>query len=131
MIVDTSAVCAIVLDEPGAERLLTAVVKAEKKLMSAASYLEASIVIDSRRDPVASNQLDTILNGLGISIEAVSAEQAAIARAAYRNFGKNSGHPARLNFGDCFVYALTKDKSDELLFVGDDFGKTDLIAADY
>ena len=92
--------------------------------MSAASYLESGVVLDSRRDPVLSRSLDDFLE-----IEPVTAEQARIAREAYRDFGKGSGHPAQLNFGDCFAYALAKSTDEPLLFVGLDFSHTDVTAA--
>jgi ribonuclease VapC len=97
--------------------------------MSAASYLETSIVLDSRRDPIMSTGLDELIEDVGIVIEQVTAEQAKIARQAYRDFGKGSGHPANLNFGDCFTYALAREKREPLLYKGDDFGHTDLRSA--
>jgi ribonuclease VapC len=97
--------------------------------MSAASYLETSIVLDSRRDPIMSTGLDELIEDVEIVIEPVTAEQAKIARQAYRDFGKGSGHPANLNFGDCFTYALARDKREPLLYKGDDFGHTDLRSA--
>ena len=97
--------------------------------MSAASYLESGVVLDSRRDPVLSRSLDDFLDIAEVEIEPVTAEQARIAREAYRDFGKGSGHPAQLNFGDCFAYALAKSTDEPLLFVGLDFSHTDVTAA--
>ena len=97
--------------------------------MSAVSFLEAAVVIDARRDAVASRQLDAFIDALGITLAPVTARQARLARQAYRDFGKGSGHPARLNFGDCFAYALAIDTDEPLLFKGDDFGHTDVRVA--
>ena len=97
--------------------------------MSAAGYFEACIVIDGRRNPALSRRLDDLLERAGIAIEPVTAEQARIARQAYRDFGKGSGHKAALNFGDCFAYALSVDKRQPLLFKGDDFRHAGVQAA--
>jgi ribonuclease VapC len=83
-------------------------------------------VIDASRDPIASRHVDELVTRARLIIEPVTAEQAAIARAAYRDFGKGSGHPAQLNFGDCFAYALAKSADEPLLFKGEDFSRTDV-----
>lgn len=129
MIVDSSAVVAVIREEPDAATLTEAMIRAERLRMSAATYLETSIVIEARRDPVAVRVVDTILSRFGVEIEAFTAEHAQIARAAYRDFGKGSGHPARLNFGDCISYALAKASGEPLLYKGDDFGHTDIRSA--
>jgi len=98
--------------------------------MSAATWLEAAVVIDGRRDPVASASVEQLVAALEIKISPFTAEQAKLAREAYRVFGKGSGHPARLNFGDCFSYALASELQRPLLFKGTDFRLTDLPAAD-
>ena len=98
--------------------------------MSAVSYVETAVVIDSRRDPVSSRALDDLLRQTQTIIEAVTPEQAILAREAYRDFGKGR-HRAALNLGDCFAYALAKDKGEPLLFKGDDFRKTDVEVAEY
>jgi len=126
MILDTSALIAILQAEPEADRLLDAILQAEQVQMSAATFVEAAIVIDGRRDPVLSRMFDTLLNDLGVEIRPVSVDQARLARQAYRDFGKGSGHPARLNFGDCFSYAAAVAVDDVLLFKGDDFRHTDV-----
>lgn len=126
MILDTSALIAILQAEPEADRLLDAILQAEQVQMSAATFAEAAIVIDGRRDPVLSRLFDTLLNDLGVEIRPVSVDQARLARQAYRDFGKGSGHPARLNFGDCFSYAAAVAVDDVLLFKGDDFRHTDV-----
>ena len=130
MIVDTSAVIAILKEEQDAPRFLRAVaISTQPKRMSAANYLEAGIVVDANRNPLLSRRLDDLIVQTGIEVEAVTPQQADIARAAYRDFGKGSGHPARLNFGDCFAYALAKSMREPLLFKGDDFSHTDVAIA--
>lgn len=126
MIVDTSALIAVLTGEPDRDALLEAVTAADERAMSAASYLEAAIVVDALGDPVKSRRLDELLAALDIAVVDVTAEQARVARAAYRDFGKGSGHPARLNFGDLFAYALATDTGQPLLFKGGDFGHTDV-----
>lgn len=97
--------------------------------MSAATYFETCTVVDSLRDPLVSRALDDLIERSHILIEPLTAEQARIARQAYRVYGKGSGHPAKLNFGDCFSYALARQKREPILFKGDDFGHTDLRVA--
>lgn len=129
MIVDTSALIAILRDEPEAAEMAHAIAAATVCCMSAASYVEVGAVIDSARDPIASRRYDELLQAANIIIAPVSETQARLARQAYRDFGKGSGHPARLNFGDCFSYALAKDCGEPLLFKGDDFMHTDVARA--
>ncbi|MGH9600439.1 MAG: type II toxin-antitoxin system VapC family toxin [Terracidiphilus sp.] len=126
MIVDTSAIVAILKGEPETPALAAAMEAANVLRISAASYLEASIVADGCRDPRLSARFDEIVEHPKFVVEPVTAEQAKIARQAYRDYGKGSGHPAQLNFGDCFSYALARAKREPLLFKGDDFGHTDL-----
>lgn len=130
MIVDTSALIAILRAEPDAETYALALAGDPTPQMSVANYLETAIVIDSARDPVASRQVDNLLSKAGIALAPVTTEQAEIARAAYRDFGRGSGHPAKLNFGDCFAYALAKYTDEPLLFKGDDFVHTDVTRVD-
>ena len=127
MIVDTSALIAILRDESEAKVFADAIA-AEACRMSAANFVEAAAVIDAARDPVASRRFDELLAAAQITIEPVSETQARIAREAYRDFGKGSGHPAQLNFGDCFAYALAKESGEPLLFKGRDFHHTDVAA---
>jgi ribonuclease VapC len=129
MIIDTSAVIAILRAEPDAATYATAIEQATVRRLSAANFVEAAAVIDGSREPVASRKLDDLLAEAEISIAPVTAAQAHLARSAYRDFGKGSGHPARLNFGDCFAYALAKESGEPLLFKGDDFTHTDVAAA--
>lgn len=129
MIVDTSAVLAILRDEPEAARCAEVIAKSAARRISAANFLEAAIVIDGSRDPIASRRFNDLLREAGVLIAPVTERQARIARAAYRDFGKGSGHPARLNFGDCFAYALAKATGEPLLFKGEDFTHTDITPA--
>jgi ribonuclease VapC len=126
MIIDTSAVVAILRRESERDSFLDAIQSAVRTRISAANYVESAIVVDGIRDAILSRRLDELLKEGPIHIEPVSENQARIAREAYRDFGKGSGHPARLNFGDCFAYALAKDKGEPLLFKGNDFGHTDV-----
>ena len=126
MIVDSSAVIAVVRLEPDAALFLGAFQQVARARMSAASYLETSIVVDAYRNPVLSRRLEDFLGEAGIGIEPVTVEQAKVAREAYRDYGRGSGHPARLNFGDCFSYALARVTGEPLLYKGDDFSHTDL-----
>jgi ribonuclease VapC len=124
MILDASALLVILRDEPQARAFATAIAGAEHRRISAANYLEAAIVIDGSRNPIASRRFDDLLREAEIVIEPVTEEQAKVAREAYRDFGRGSGHPAKLNFGDCFAYALAKTSGEPLLFQGDDFVHT-------
>ncbi|HTE86017.1 MAG TPA: type II toxin-antitoxin system VapC family toxin [Dehalococcoidia bacterium] len=126
MILDTSALLAILRDEPEAPSCARAIERAAVRRISAASFLEAAVVIDASRDPISSRRFDDLLNAAGISVEPVSEEQARIGRAAYHDFGRGSGHPAQLSFGDCFAYALAKVTGEPLLFKGHDFIHTDI-----
>jgi len=129
MIVDTSAMVAVLFEEPEMPVIAQAMELAEECRISAANFLETCIVIDGRRDPVVSRGLDDLMTTAGIVIEPVDEQQALLARAAYRDFGKGSGHPAQLNFGDCFAYALARHKGEPLLFKGADFTHTGIASA--
>jgi ribonuclease VapC len=129
MIVDSSAIVAIIRNEPDAAEYATALVNARSPKMSAANLLETAIVIDSARDPVASRRFDALIESAGIEIVAISTKQAKLARLAYRDFGRGSPSAAKLNFGDCFAHALAADVGEPLLFKGTDFLHTDLIPA--
>ena len=126
MIIDSSAVIAILRNEPHAAACAEAIEAADERRMSAGNYLEAAIVADGSRDPVISRRFDELVDTAKLAIEPVTPRQMAIARAAYRDYGRGSGHRAGLNFGDCFAYALAKDTGEPLLFIGDDFNHTDL-----
>jgi ribonuclease VapC len=129
MIVDTSAIIAILRDEPEAERFAKAIATAKTRRVSAVNYVEAAAVIDGSRNPIASRRFDEFCREAAFIVESVTPEQAHIAREAYKDFGKGSGHPAQLNFGDCFAYALAKVLSEPILFKGRDFKNTDLDSA--
>jgi len=129
MIVDSSALIAILKREAQWSSLSETLDAARYSRISAASYLESSIVVDGWRNPILSREFDELIERFNIQIEPVTFEQARIARQAYRDFGKGSGHPAGLNFGDCFSYALARDKREPMLWKGDDFGHTDIRSA--
>lgn len=129
MIVDTSAIIAILRDEPDGDRYTMALAEASDPLISAGTFLEAAIVVDANRDPVLSGRFDDLLAIAAVKVEPVTARHAEIARQAYRNFGKGSGHPAGLNFGDCFAYALARETGKPLLYKGLDFAQTDVESA--
>ncbi len=129
MIIDTSALIAILRGEVEAERCALLIESHAVRRMSAANFVEAAVVIDGSRDPIASRRFDELLKEAQIIVEPVTEVQARVAREAYRDFGKGSGHPAKLNFGDCFAYALAKTTGEPLLFKGDDFIHTDVIPA--
>jgi ribonuclease VapC len=129
MIVDSSALVAVIRQESDAWALHRALSLARRARMSAANYVEASVVIDGACDPVASREVDRYLAQMDVEVVSFTPDQARIARDAYRDFGRGSGHPAKLNLGDCFAYALAKDTGEPLLFKGDDFVHTDVIPA--
>jgi ribonuclease VapC len=129
VIIDTSALIAILRAEDDAGDMAVAIEKAQIRRISAANFLETAVVIDASRDPVASRRFDELVDVAELRVEAVTFEQVRIARDAYRDFGKGSGHKAGLNFGDCFAYALARTTGEALLFKGDDFGHTDIAPA--
>ena len=121
MIVDTSALVAILTGEEEGPVLLDALIEAQISKISAGTLLEAAIVLDSRSVPEQRRRLDDLLRLAAIEVVAFDEKQAAIARAAHQDFGRGSGHRARLNLGDCFAYALARVTGEPLLFKGDDF----------
>jgi len=129
MIADTSAIIAILRDEGDAEVYARAIAAADVRRLSAACYLECGIVLDSQRDPIVSRALDELIEEAEMAVEAVTERQARRARQAYADFGKGSGHPARLNFGDCLSYALATELREPLLWKGNDFGHTGVQSA--
>ena len=129
MVIDSSALIAILFAEPEAIACAQAIEAAMNRRLSAVNFVETAIVIDGRRDPVASRRFDELLQEAEIGVETVDEAQAILARAAYRDFGRGSGHPARLNFGDCFSYALARRCGETLLFKGNDFDHTDITSA--
>jgi ribonuclease VapC len=129
MVIDTSALVAILEDEPERRAFNELMQSDPSRLISAATLVEASIVLEARRGDIAGRELDLFLHRARIQVVPVDAEQAEIARAAFRRYGKGR-HPACLNLGDCFSYALAKSCGEPLLFKGSDFARTDVAAAD-
>ena len=125
MVMDTSAVLAVLLGEPEAETFATAIVNDARRLLSTVSALEASIVIAARNGPDGRRELDLLLHRIGTVIVPFDQAQFEIARDAWRRFGKGN-HPAGLNLGDCCSYALSKTSNEPLLFKGNDFSQTDV-----
>ena len=128
MILDTSAIIAILFDEDDAKIYAQAITRADSCRLSAATFVETAIVVEAQTKNNGSRQLDAFIRRAGIAIDPVTEEQAHIARQAFIDFGKGR-HPAGLNYGDCFSYALSKATREPLLFKGKDFAKTDLTAA--
>jgi ribonuclease VapC len=127
MVIDTSALVAMLTSEPEAERFEAAVEADPALLMSTASYLETAIVIEHRFGEPGGRELDLWLHRAAVDLVAVHAQQADVARVAYRKYGKGR-HRAGLNYGDCFAYALAKISGEPLLLKGDDFPHTDITA---
>jgi ribonuclease VapC len=130
MVIDTSAVMAIFLGEPASDRLSRAIRAAPERWMSAPSVLEAGIVVESRFQGAGEEKLNRLLRHLEIGVVPFTEQHSVIAREAFRRFGKGR-HPAGLNFGDCFSYALARALGNPLLFLGDDFTRTDIEFAAY
>ena len=130
MIIDTSVIVAIAKNEPEALLFASKLEDSETPLrMSAANWFEAAIVLDSLNEPEASLRFDRLIDRVGIDITPVTAEHVFIARKAYRAYGKGTGSKAKLNFGDCFAYALAAHSGEPLLFKGNDFSETDIAPA--
>ncbi|SEJ51891.1 type II toxin-antitoxin system VapC family toxin [Demequina mangrovi] len=129
MIIDTSAIIAILAGEPGSDALLEALAGADSARMSAATLVEVHAVVARRGDAALGRRVDRLLESLGITIAPFDAEQAAIASRGYREYGRGSGHMAGLNLGDCYSYALAVHADVPLLFVGEDFTHTDVRVA--
>ncbi len=128
MVLDTSALVAVLFDEPERDELVRRIAVASRRLISIGTLIETSIVVEARRGEVAGRELDLFLHRADVQTVAVNEEQALLARAAWRRYGKGR-HPAGLNFGDLFAYALARASGDELLFKGDDFTRTDIAQA--
>ena len=128
MIVDTSAILATLFDEPEAERFVRAIAEASRCRMSTANFLEAAFVVEARAGIAGGLELDIFIERAAIELVPVSVEQTQAARSAWRRFGKGN-HPAGLNFGDCFAYALAEVTGEPLLFKGNDFALTDVESA--
>lgn len=130
MVVDTSALVALLGMEAEAARLAAVIEADATRLISAASVVEAALVIESRYGPDGGRELDLLIAKAGLSVEPVTAQQVEIAREAWRRFGKGR-HAAGLNFGDCFSYALARVTGEPLLFKGTDFPQTDVAVVAY
>jgi ribonuclease VapC len=130
MVIDTSALVAILLVEPEAEGFSLAISKDPKRLVSALSALEAAIVIYARKGPAGIRELDLLLHSARATVVSLDADQILLARMAYEQYGKGN-HPAGLNLGDCCSYALSRSSGEPLLFKGNDFPRTDVAIADY
>ncbi len=128
MVLDTSALVAVLFDEPERHEFVRRIAAARRRLISSATLVESSIVVESRRGEVAGRELDLFLHRAMVQTVAVDEEQVQLARAAWRRYGKGR-HPVGLNFGDVFAYALARASGEELLFKGDDFARTDIVAA--
>jgi ribonuclease VapC len=115
--------------EPDAGIFAHRIDRASRRSISAGTYVEAAIIAERHRSPIATRRFDDFIREARIVVEPVSVTQAKIAREAYRDYGKGSGHPAQLNFGDCFAYALARDRAEPLLFKGNDFSQTDVRSA--
>ena len=125
MIVDTSALLAILFDEPEGPEFLRQIVEAPTRGISVATMVEAWMVTDRHSNPAKAQALDDLIELLGIELRPVNEPQARLARQAYHRYGKGK-HPASLNFGDCFSYALAKASGERLLYKGNDFSRTDI-----
>lgn len=130
MVIDTSAIIALLTGEPEAARLAAAIEADSIRLMSAVSVVETAIVLEARFGEQATRELDLLIVKGGIRVEAVDARQAQLAREAWQRFGRGR-HAAALNFGDCFSHALARATGEPLLFKGRDFLQTDVAAARY
>lgn len=128
MVIDTSALMAILLGESEAESFSQSIAGDSKRLISALSLLEAAIVIHARKGPAGTRELDLLLHAAGVTVVSLDEDQALLARAAYEKYGKGH-HPAALNLGDCCSYALSRSSGEPLLFKGNDFSQTDVAVA--
>ena len=130
MVIDTSAILAILQDEPERRALNVAIESADTRTMSAATFVETSMIVESRYGTAGTKGLDLFLAKAEVTLAPVDVEQAHLARDAFRKYGKGR-HRAGLNLGDCFSYALARSLNEPLLFKGDDFGGTDVFTAPY
>lgn len=128
MVIDSSALLAILQDEPERRALVEVIEGADRRCLSVVNLVEASIVLETRRGPDAARLLDTLVERAGIEVVGVDLEQGAMARRAFARYGEGR-HSAGLNFGDCFAYALARVLGDSLLFKGNDFSQTDVAPA--
>lgn len=125
MVVDTSALCAVLFNEPTRAELIGTLASAPRRVISSGTMVEVAIVVEARLGEAGGRELDLLLHRAGVDVVAVDADQVEMARVGWRRFGKGR-HPAGLNFGDLFAYALARTRGEPLLFVGDDFTRTDV-----
>ena len=130
MVIDTSALLAILLGEPEANAIALAIAREPRRMLSTLSFLEAAIVIEARKGESGGREFDLLLHHIQVELVSMSSEQAEAARNAWRDYGKGH-HPAALNIGDCCAYALAKVSGEPLLFKGSDFSKTDISFVSY
>jgi ribonuclease VapC len=131
MVLDTSAIVAILFAEPEATRMVEAIVAADTRTVGAPTAVEAAAILLARKGPAGEVALDALLQRLGIEVVSMTPEAAAFARSAYQRFGKGVGAPGVLNYGDCLAYGVAMAAGDALLFKGEDFPRTDVVAASY
>jgi ribonuclease VapC len=129
MVLDSSAVLAILFDEPQRRAFTLSIERDPRRLMSAGNVLEAALVAEARRGEPAGRELDLLLHRAEVDVVPVDSEQVQLARSAWRRYGRGH-HPAGLNFGDCFAYALAATSGEPLLFAGEDFRRTDIAAVE-
>ncbi|OGS58913.1 MAG: twitching motility protein PilT [Erythrobacter sp. RIFCSPHIGHO2_12_FULL_63_10] len=127
--VDTSALMAILLGEPERDRMIAALEQADRAVISTGTLIELRIVAFRKHGASLAAEVDVLLNLFGIDVASVGAEESDLAHTAFVQYGKGNGHPAQLNFGDLFAYALAKSRGVPLLFKGDDFAATDIASA--
>ena len=131
MLIDTSALLAILFAEPESSRLVAAISASETRAVGAPTVVETAAVLLARKGPAGEIALDALLGRLDVDIVPMSAEAAQVARSAYQRFGRGVGSPAVLNYGDCLAYGVSMAHGEPLLFKGDDFPRTDVLAAAY
>lgn len=131
MVIDTSALIAILLAEPEAPRLVRAIAVSDTRRVGAPTLVEAAAIMLARKGPAGEIALDALLQRLSIDVVPMTAEAAAAARSAYQRFGKGVGSPGVLNYGDCLAYGIARAEGEALLFKGEDFPRTDVVAASY
>jgi ribonuclease VapC len=131
VVLDTSAILAILFAEPEAALMVGALVGAERRLVGAPTLVEAAAILLARKGPAGGIALDALLQRLGVEVVPMTPEAATLARSAYQRFGKGVGSPGVLNYGDCLAYGVAMAVDEPLLFKGDDFPRTDVVAAAY
>ena len=129
MVIDSSALIAILLGEAGSDALASAIAAAERRVVGAPTLVETAAVMIARHGPAGEIAVDALLQRLDLEVVAMSADAATAARSAYARWGKGVGSPGVLNFGDCLSYGVARAEDEPLLFIGDDFARTDVRSA--